>query len=278
MSWDHSTAKNPWEFDLQAVPLSQRVRRLLRLQQLHTVRALSDAIHSGAMEVFPVWIQNEVQHVFDVLKPALNTFNDRLRIARNEQRARLDRVDWNATVIGRALEREQSTALAGIDVRLLDCPWTVKTPPMELGAADALDAAVLEPRLLLRAKGCGPVRLQRLRAALEEALEGRVLSDWPQPPSNQNPKYTMARRTLSAAEMAVLEHRLARDLKTSHRATRVLATADLHTCLDLAAALELELIRIPNCGRGTLKELRAIVRDQLDLVRADPDVTEIGGA
>jgi hypothetical protein len=103
----------------------------------------------------------------DLLRPKLTAWNDRVRLHWHERRARLRRLDWKTTVIGRPLSAGEAVVLAKVDVRRLDCAWVVKNPAIDLGAADALDAAILDRTRLLGQRQCGPARVARLPAALD---------------------------------------------------------------------------------------------------------------
>ncbi len=251
---------------------SARAVRILRLQGLYTVSQLVDAGYTGTLLHYPGWLQDEAQRMFQALRPALEREGAEQRIAWNERRARMMRLDWSATVVARSLSQQEAACLAALDVRVLNCQWSVKHLAWHLDARDALDAAILNRTRLLAVKHCGPARVEMLRAAIERALRGdRWPDDSTAPPAYMSPAHTVAGRSLLPLEIVVLAEQPVSVLPLSTRAARVVSTEklELETCLDLAAMLDWHLWSIPGCGRGTVRECHRLIADRLARVCTD---------
>ena len=178
--------------------------------------------------------------------------------------ARVQALDWSTTVIGRPLSREEMAALATLDIRDLTCDYPSCQAPAACGAWNGLDAALLGRPQALAVPGCGGARLERLRDALERALTGDVATRWRTTPEREAPEHTLGGRTLTLEEVVDLQHRSTLDLMLSARAGRAAAALDLATWLDVAAALETDLLFAPACGPVTRNELRSAIRERLD--------------
>jgi hypothetical protein len=262
MTW-FDPDQDPWERDLPTLPLTLRARRVLALQGLSTVHALSDAVHRGEIDIYPSWLQDEVQQMFEALRASLSAATDRRSVAGQERRARITSLDWTTTVVGRWMSDDETMRLARTEVDSLCCLPGIKGGLIRLGALDALDAALVERRLFLQVAGLGPARLESLRVAIDRALHGDVLPVSRPAPWHADAKYRVAGRPLSRSEIAVLQRRATSELALPARAARTVVAAGLETWLDLAAATDSELLTIRGCGRLSIRHVRTIFRERL---------------
>lgn len=243
---------------------SHRAVRILRLQGLYTVGQLADAAYSGALQPYPEWLQAETRRLLQALRPALEQETEERRLASRGREERIARLDWADTVIARPLPPEESSCLAGVDIRLLDCIWPVKHFAWYLEARDALDTAILDRNRLLAVETCGPARVETLRTALERALRG---DRWPdeskEPPAYLSAAHAASGRALSPPEVASLAADPVTVLPLSARAIRAVVENEVETCLDLAALLDRDVWFLPGCGRRTFDECRRLVAGRL---------------
>jgi hypothetical protein len=256
--WKHPADSGLWS---RVVSPSQRTVQILRLQNLYSIGQLADAAVSGMLHAYPDWFRTDVEMLLRRLSPVMQAVIEAERL----RRARIARVDWAPTVIGRPLTADEVARLWEMDIRQLRCHWAVRHIAWYLGATDALDAAALDRDRVIGVKTSGPRRFDMLRTAIAGALRGDVEpDDAGAVPRSLSAANSVAGRSLSLDEVGRLAQQSIAELQLPPRAACLVAELQLETALDLAAVLDRTVTFRPGFGRGTLATLRRSIAARLD--------------